>query len=141
MADALIEGHPPTPEQRANSEQRVVRAGQELAAGTSTRIPMSPEWDNLVLDTFEKGDLVQVDGWTAECPALLRTFPTLRLAVPFEVTDFRHECPPTACTSSRSPGDRGRPGQGPSSWHPSLQRHVPCDEAPDATVETRVDGM
>jgi 2,3-dihydroxyphenylpropionate 1,2-dioxygenase len=66
VADALIEGHPPTPEQRAKGEERVVRAGQELAAGTSTRLPINPAWDNLVLDTFEKGDLAQVDGWTVE---------------------------------------------------------------------------
>src|SRR5689334_4975906 len=66
VADALIEGHPPTPEQRAKGEERVVLAGQELAAGTSTRLPINPAWDNLVLDTFEKGDLAQVDGWTVE---------------------------------------------------------------------------
>ena len=66
VADALIEGYPPTPEQRAKGEERVVRAGQELAAGTSTRLPINPAWDNLVLDTFEKADLAQVDGWTVE---------------------------------------------------------------------------
>lgn len=66
VADALIEGHAPTPEQRAKGEERVVRAGRELAAGTSDRIPINPEWDQLVLDTFEKGDLAQVDGWTVD---------------------------------------------------------------------------
>lgn len=66
VAEALIGGHPPTPEQRARGEERVVRAGQELAAGTSSRLPINPVWDNLVLDTFDRGDLAGVDGWTVE---------------------------------------------------------------------------
>jgi 2,3-dihydroxyphenylpropionate 1,2-dioxygenase len=66
VADALIEGHPPTPEQHARGEERVVRAGREYAAGSTAMIPINPDWDNLVLDTFEKGTLADVDGWTVE---------------------------------------------------------------------------
>ncbi|WP_216896748.1 3-carboxyethylcatechol 2,3-dioxygenase [Nocardia alni] len=66
VADALIEGHPPTPEQRAKGEQRVVQAGRDYAAGSSTMIPINPGWDNLVLDTFASGSLSEIDDWTVE---------------------------------------------------------------------------
>jgi len=64
VADALIEGHPPTPEQRAKGEERVVQAGRDYAAGASSMIPINPEWDNLLLDLLEKGSLEELDGWT-----------------------------------------------------------------------------
>ncbi|MBV6759941.1 3-carboxyethylcatechol 2,3-dioxygenase [Rhodococcus opacus] len=66
VADALIEGHPPTPEQRAKGEQRVLQAGRDYAAGVATMIPINPAWDNLVLDTFESGTLTHIDDWTVE---------------------------------------------------------------------------
>jgi 2,3-dihydroxyphenylpropionate 1,2-dioxygenase len=65
VADALIEGRPPTPEQRARGEQRVIQAGRDYAAGSTAMIPINPGWDNLVLDTLEK-DLDSVDGWSVE---------------------------------------------------------------------------
>ncbi|EOM78553.1 3-carboxyethylcatechol 2,3-dioxygenase [Rhodococcus rhodnii] len=66
VADALIEGHPPTPQQRAKGEERVVQAGRDYAAGSTTMIPINPTWDNLVLDTFESGALADVDDWSVE---------------------------------------------------------------------------
>ncbi|WP_158839935.1 3-carboxyethylcatechol 2,3-dioxygenase [Saccharothrix deserti] len=66
VADALIEGHPPTPEQRAKGELRVVQAGRDYAAGSTTMIPINPEWDNLLLDHLEKGQLAEFDSWTVE---------------------------------------------------------------------------
>nr|WP_271208931.1 3-carboxyethylcatechol 2,3-dioxygenase [Rhodococcus wratislaviensis]GLK33310.1 2,3-dihydroxyphenylpropionate/2,3-dihydroxicinnam ic acid 1,2-dioxygenase [Rhodococcus wratislaviensis] len=67
VADALIEGHPPTPEQRAKGEERVLQAGRDYAAGVATTmIPINPGWDNLVLDTFENGALARIDDWTVE---------------------------------------------------------------------------
>jgi 2,3-dihydroxyphenylpropionate 1,2-dioxygenase len=66
VADALIEGHPPTAEQRAKGEQRVLQAGRDYAAGSTTMIPINPRWDNLVLDTFENATLTDVDSWTVE---------------------------------------------------------------------------
>jgi len=66
VADALIEGRPPTPEQRERGEQRVVRAGQEYAAGTTSMIPINPDWDNRFLDHLEKGELAAFDSWTVE---------------------------------------------------------------------------
>jgi len=64
VADALIEGHPPTPEQRAKGEERVVQAGRDYAAGASSMIPINSEWDNHLLDLLEKGDLAELDSWT-----------------------------------------------------------------------------
>ncbi|MFE9095767.1 3-carboxyethylcatechol 2,3-dioxygenase [Streptomyces sp. NPDC007264] len=66
VADALIEGHPPTPEQRARGEQRVIRAGRDYAAGSTTMLPLNPTWDRQVLDTLEDGRLAEVDGWSVE---------------------------------------------------------------------------
>ncbi|MGW3287232.1 3-carboxyethylcatechol 2,3-dioxygenase [Streptomyces sp. NPDC001002] len=66
VTDALIEGHPPTPEQRARGEQRVVQAGRDYAAGSTSMIPINPAWDNLVLDTLESGRLTEVDWWSVD---------------------------------------------------------------------------
>ena len=66
VADALIEGRPPTPEQRAKAEGRVVRAGRDYAAGSTAMVPINPAWDKLVLDTLEQGRLSDVDEWTVE---------------------------------------------------------------------------
>ncbi|SFM64626.1 2,3-dihydroxyphenylpropionate 1,2-dioxygenase [Streptomyces sp. cf124] len=66
VADALIEGRPPTPEQRAKGEQRVVRAGRDYAAGSTAMIPINPAWDNRFLDHVEKGELAEFDTWTVE---------------------------------------------------------------------------
>ncbi|MFI0452779.1 3-carboxyethylcatechol 2,3-dioxygenase [Actinomadura sp. 6N118] len=64
VADALIEGHPPTAEQRARGEERVVKAGREYAAGSAAMIPINPRWDNELLDLLEQGDLAAFDSWT-----------------------------------------------------------------------------
>lgn len=64
VAEALIAGTAPTPEQRARSEQRVLEAGRQYAAGTSTRIPLNPGWDTAVLDTIASGDLTPFDAWS-----------------------------------------------------------------------------
>ncbi|MBP5859225.1 3-carboxyethylcatechol 2,3-dioxygenase [Streptomyces sp. LBUM 1484] len=66
VAAALIEGRPPTPEQRARAEQRVVRAGRDYAAGSTEMIPINPDWDNRFLDHVENGELAAFDTWTVE---------------------------------------------------------------------------
>jgi 2,3-dihydroxyphenylpropionate 1,2-dioxygenase len=50
VANALIEGHPPTPEQRGRGESRVIQAGRDYAAGYTAMIPINPTWDNRLLD-------------------------------------------------------------------------------------------
>ena len=66
VADALIEGYPPTPEQRARGEERVAQAGRDYVAGSSTMIPINPVWDNQLLDLLEKGKLAEFDSWAPQ---------------------------------------------------------------------------
>jgi 2,3-dihydroxyphenylpropionate 1,2-dioxygenase len=66
VADALIEGHPPTSEQRSRGEERVIEAGRRYAAGSTTMIPINPTWDNRLLDLLEQGELSEFDNWTVE---------------------------------------------------------------------------
>jgi len=69
VADALIEGHPPTPEQRTRGEGRVIEAGRQYAVGSTTMIPINPGWDNRFLDVLEHGPLGEFDTWTVEAMA------------------------------------------------------------------------
>jgi 2,3-dihydroxyphenylpropionate 1,2-dioxygenase len=69
VADALIEGHPPTPEQRSRGEGRVVQAGRDYAAGSTTMIPINPAWDNQLLDILADGGIDLFDSWTVEAMA------------------------------------------------------------------------
>lgn len=66
VADALIEGLPPTPEQRAKGEQRVVQAGRDYVAGSTAMVPINPSWDNRLLDHLAHGELTEFDSWTVE---------------------------------------------------------------------------
>jgi 2,3-dihydroxyphenylpropionate 1,2-dioxygenase len=69
VADALIEGHPPTPEQRSRGEGRVVQAGRDYAVGSTTMIPINPAWDNQLLDILAGGEVDLFDSWTVEAMA------------------------------------------------------------------------
>ena len=66
VADALIEGRPPTPEQRAKGEQRVIQAGRDYVAGDTKMTPINPTWDNRLLDIVEQGELAEFDSWRVE---------------------------------------------------------------------------
>jgi 2,3-dihydroxyphenylpropionate 1,2-dioxygenase len=66
VADALIDGHPPTPEQRGRGEQRVLQAGRDYAAGHTDLMPINPHWDEKVLDLLERGALSEFADWTVE---------------------------------------------------------------------------
>ena len=66
VAERLIAGRNPTPEQRTERERRVVLAAQEFAAGGAPLRPLNPEWDRALLDVFASGDLEQIDSWTNE---------------------------------------------------------------------------
>ena len=65
VADALIAGHPPTPEQRRRGEERVYAAGRDYAAGTSTMTLINPDWDTELLDLLAAAQLTDLDAWTA----------------------------------------------------------------------------
>ena len=66
VADALIEGHPPTPEQRGRGEERVIEAGRRYAAGSTAMIPINPAWDNRLLDLLERAEMTTFDNWTVD---------------------------------------------------------------------------
>jgi 2,3-dihydroxyphenylpropionate 1,2-dioxygenase len=106
VANALIEGHPPTPEQRAKGEQRVIQAGRDYAAGSTTMIPINPTWDNLLLDHLEKGELAEFDSWSVEWMAAegggsahevrtwIAAFASLAASGPYEMTSRFYEAIP-----------------------------------------------
>lgn len=106
VADALIEGRPPTPEQRARGEERVVRAGRDYAAGATGMIPINPGWDNALLDLLERGDLAEFDSWTVEwmgeqgggsaheVRTWIAAFAALAAAGPYEMTARFYEAVP-----------------------------------------------
>ncbi|MER5213912.1 3-carboxyethylcatechol 2,3-dioxygenase [Streptomyces sp. NPDC002838] len=106
VADALIEGHSPTPEQRARGEQRVVQAGRDYAAGSSAMTPINPDWDNRLLDHLERGELAEFDSWTVEEMAKeaggsahevrtwIAAFASLAATGPYEMTSRFYEAIP-----------------------------------------------
>jgi 2,3-dihydroxyphenylpropionate 1,2-dioxygenase len=106
VANALIEGHPPTLEQRAKGEQRVIQAGRDYAAGSTAMIPINPTWDNLLLDHLEKGELAEFDSWTVEWMAAegggsahevrtwIAAFASLAATGPYEMTSRFYEAIP-----------------------------------------------
>jgi 2,3-dihydroxyphenylpropionate 1,2-dioxygenase len=106
VANALIEGHPPTLEQRAKGEQRVIQAGRDYAAGSTAMIPINPTWDNLLLDHLEKGELAEFDSWTVEWMAAegggsahevrtwIAAFASLAASGPYEMTSRFYEAIP-----------------------------------------------
>lgn len=66
VAEALIVGRTPTPEQRQRGEDRVLQAGRDYAAGTTTMTPINPAWDNDFLDVLASGDFGVIDTWSNE---------------------------------------------------------------------------
>ncbi|SPF05621.1 3-carboxyethylcatechol 2,3-dioxygenase [Streptomyces sp. MA5143a] len=106
VADALIEGRPPTPEQRARGEQRVVEAGREYAAGSTAMVPINPAWDNRLLDHLERGELTEFDAWTVEwmakegggsaheVRAWIAAFASLAATGPYDMTSRFYEAIP-----------------------------------------------
>ncbi|HWG28581.1 3-carboxyethylcatechol 2,3-dioxygenase [Actinospica sp.] len=99
VADALIEGTPPTPEQRGRGELRVVQAGRDYAAGSTSMIPISPKWDNAFLDVIQDGRLPEFDSWSVEwmgregggsaheVRTWIAAFASLAATGPYRVTD------------------------------------------------------
>jgi 2,3-dihydroxyphenylpropionate 1,2-dioxygenase len=106
VADALIEGRPPTPEQRARGEQRVVEAGREYAAGSTAMVPINPAWDNRLLDHLERGELTEFDSWKVEwmakegggsaheVRAWIAAFASLSATGPYDMTSRFYEAIP-----------------------------------------------
>jgi 2,3-dihydroxyphenylpropionate 1,2-dioxygenase len=66
VAERLIAGRNPTPEQRAAREQRVLTTGVKFAAGEADIAPLNPEWDQRLMQLLAAGDLDEIDSWSNE---------------------------------------------------------------------------
>jgi 2,3-dihydroxyphenylpropionate 1,2-dioxygenase len=66
VVERLISGRPATPEELDRKHQGGIDEGLRLAAGTSERKPLNPEWDAQFLDLVTSGDFATLDTWTDE---------------------------------------------------------------------------
>lgn len=66
VAEKLIDGRNPTPEQRAAREQRVYATGVAFAKGEATIAPLNPDWDQRLMSLLAAGDFAEIDSWSNE---------------------------------------------------------------------------
>ncbi|MEC3909583.1 3-carboxyethylcatechol 2,3-dioxygenase [Sphingobium sp. CR2-8] len=64
MRHRLISGAPLDHAARFARQSRARNEGNSMAAGVSTLLPASPEWDRMLLDAFASGDLSVLDKWS-----------------------------------------------------------------------------
>ncbi|MDT3444059.1 MULTISPECIES: 3-carboxyethylcatechol 2,3-dioxygenase [unclassified Pseudofrankia] len=64
VAERLVSGRPLTAEEAERKHTGAVTEGERLAAGTSDRLPLTPEWDEAFLDLLGAGKLAELDGWS-----------------------------------------------------------------------------
>lgn len=106
VAERLISGRNPTPEQRAAREQRVYATGRDFAAGTATIAPLNPDWDRRLMELLAAGDFAEIDSWSNdqfvelaghsshEVRTWIAAYAALGTAGPFEVqTSFYRPIP------------------------------------------------
>ena len=65
VEEFLIAGRNPTIEARNNRQSKIIAVGQKLAAGDkSVAVPLNPEWDRALLETFAKADFATIEAMT-----------------------------------------------------------------------------
>lgn len=64
MLERIVDGRPPTPEEAERKHAGAIAEGARLAAGTSERMPLSPDWDRAFLDLLAGPGLDGLDHWT-----------------------------------------------------------------------------
>jgi 2,3-dihydroxyphenylpropionate 1,2-dioxygenase len=65
VEEFLICGRNPSAESRSNRQAKIIAVGQKLAAGDqSVAVPLNPEWDRALLETFAKADFAAIDAMT-----------------------------------------------------------------------------
>jgi 2,3-dihydroxyphenylpropionate 1,2-dioxygenase len=64
VADRLISGRELTADELERKYAATIQAAENLAAGTSDRLDLNPEWDKALLDLLARGDLAALDGWS-----------------------------------------------------------------------------
>ena len=63
LAERLVSGRPLTEAEAERKHSGAITEGAALAAGTSDRRALSPEWDAEFLDLLTSGALGELDGW------------------------------------------------------------------------------
>jgi 2,3-dihydroxyphenylpropionate 1,2-dioxygenase len=67
VEEFLIAGRNPTEEARNTRQGKIIAVGQKLAAGdTSVAVPLNPEWDRALLQTFAKADFSAIEAMTED---------------------------------------------------------------------------
>jgi 2,3-dihydroxyphenylpropionate 1,2-dioxygenase len=66
VVERLISGRPPTDEELERKHKGGIEEGLRLAAGTSERKPLDPEWDERFIDLVTSGDFATLDTWSDE---------------------------------------------------------------------------
>ena len=65
VEEFLICGRNPTAEARNTRQGKIIAVGQKLAAGdTSVAVPLNPEWDRALLETFAQADFAAIEAMT-----------------------------------------------------------------------------
>jgi 2,3-dihydroxyphenylpropionate 1,2-dioxygenase len=65
VEEFLICGRNPTEEARNARQGKIIAVGQKLASGdTSVAVPLSPEWDRTLLNTFAQADFATLEAMT-----------------------------------------------------------------------------
>jgi 2,3-dihydroxyphenylpropionate 1,2-dioxygenase len=65
VEEFLIAGRNPSEESRQNRQSKIIAVGQKLAAGDkSVAVPLNPEWDRALLETFRKADFAALEAMT-----------------------------------------------------------------------------
>ena len=65
VEEFLIAGRYPTEEARNARQGKIIAVGQKLAAGDkSVAVPLNPEWDRNLLETFKKADFATLEAMT-----------------------------------------------------------------------------
>ncbi|WP_374574720.1 3-carboxyethylcatechol 2,3-dioxygenase [Acinetobacter sp.] len=65
VEEFLICGRNPSEESRNNRQSKIIAVGQKLAAGDqSVAVPLNPEWDRALLETFAQADFAAIEAMT-----------------------------------------------------------------------------
>lgn len=96
VAERLVSGRALTAEEAERKHVGAIAEGKALAAGTSARLPLAPDWDEAFLDLLGAGKLTELDAWTNdeigthgggahEIRTWLAAYAALAAAGPYEV--------------------------------------------------------
>jgi 2,3-dihydroxyphenylpropionate 1,2-dioxygenase len=64
LAERLVSGRKLKAAEEERKVAGAIEAGRALAAGSSDRIDLSPDWDRAFLDLVTSGGLDVIDGWS-----------------------------------------------------------------------------